>query len=238
MAKRGPISRFCLTGAGKTPIWEIFSKECATDLMVRTGNQFLLSRVLARFARAHRAIVTNNISRQFSDSEFQLSHCYFVPIFLARIIMHKLQMFSVLHEMNGIMICGICCKTKALVIDHEHHESNFQLSHLRDFLCHTCNLRIMSVIDRIGDDKGYVSKDGALTGNVDQAATALLRYIRTELRDQRLVSLQDDFDRCAAELFDDRFSRLVGATHATRLADDTKGMIQTLACFHSSTFYN
>ncbi len=74
--------------------------------------------------------------------------------------MHKLQTFSVLHELNGIMVCGICCKNKTLVIDHEHYDSNYELSHIRDFLCHTCNLRVMSIIDRLGDDKGYITQAG------------------------------------------------------------------------------
>lgn len=70
MAKRGPILRFCLTRSGKVLIWEIFSKECTIDLIVRTGNQFLLSRISARFSRGYRATISNRISRRFSDSYF------------------------------------------------------------------------------------------------------------------------------------------------------------------------
>jgi hypothetical protein len=228
MIARGANSRFYLSGAGKTPIWEIFSRESVRDLTVQVGNSLLLSRVIARFSRAHKAILSNNVPKHSSDPEFQLSHCYFVPIFLARIIMHKLQMFSVLHEMNGIMVCGICRENKLLVVDHEHHASRHELSHIRDFLCHTCNWCIMSVIDRLGNDKGYVTNAGALSGNADQAASALLRYIKNELRDERLTALQDDFDRCAAELFGFEFLRLIGATHEMRLCPDLKAMIQEL----------
>jgi hypothetical protein len=106
MIAQGANSRFYLTGAGKTPIWEIFSRESVRDLTVQVGNPLLLSRVIARFTRAHRAILSNNASNWSSDPEFQLSYCCFVPIFLARIIMYKLQMFSVLHEMNGIIPFG------------------------------------------------------------------------------------------------------------------------------------
>jgi len=74
----------------------------------------------------------------------------------------------------------------------------------------------MSVIDRHGDDKGYIINSGILQGKVDQAATAFIQYIGNELRDERLVQLQDDFNRCAAELFGGKFARLVDATHERR----------------------
>jgi hypothetical protein len=172
--------------------------------------------VVARLTRDHGAILSSNISKQASDPEYQLSHCYFVPVLLVRVISYKLQTFSALHEMSGITVCGICCKTKFLVVVHEHHKSGFVLLHLWGLPCHTCNLCIMSVIDRLGDDKGYIINSGILQGMVDQAVTALIQYIGNELRDERLVQQQDDFNRCAAELFGSKFARLVGATHERR----------------------
>ncbi|KAH8878580.1 hypothetical protein GQ53DRAFT_756600 [Thozetella sp. PMI_491] len=186
---------------------------------------------MSRFTRAHRTILKRCSSTDHSDSEWELSYSYFVPAFLARIILHKLQIYSVLHELDGLVVCGICRQRKFLVIDHEHHGTDHNLSHLRDFLCHTCNRRVMSIVDRLGNDKGYITVAGALTGEVDQAVTSLVKYIQTNLRDTRLVSLQDDFDRCAAELFGNEYKSLIGASYEMRSGISLRGMVNKLTPF-------
>jgi hypothetical protein len=83
----------------------------------------------------------------------------------------------------------------------------------------------MSVIDRLGDDKGYVTKAGVMWTKLQQHSFDTLKI---KLRDQRVASLKDNIV-VLQNYFGDKFSRLLGATHETRLGYDFQSMIQELA---------
>lgn len=212
MIDRGAQSRYYLSGSGKTPIWEVFGRESRRDLSIEIGNVFCLSRIVKRFVSNHRWILSYEGATDPTNHATQLSHCYFVPAFIANIILHKLKVFSVLHDLDGIVLCGICKKTKHLVIDYEHHVTDHKVTHLRGFLCHSCNWHIMSVVDRLGRDKNYINSQGILDGEPSIAATRLLEYIRGDTRDQRVIVLQDEFDICTADLYGEEYRYLVVLT--------------------------
>jgi hypothetical protein len=224
MINSGANSKWYLSGASKTPIWKIFGNQSPKRLTVGVGNAFRLSRVLSRFVRHHTARLTR---RSSDEQEYQLAHRYFVPLYIARIVLHELQKYAILRDLDGLIVCGICSRTKPLVVDHEHG-SDTCLWKLRDYLCHCCNRLIMPVIDRLGVDKSYTTQKGLLHSDPCLAARKLQQYFECVITDDRLNKLQNEFDQCAAEMFDIDVNQLLGRSRNERLSPVVQTLLQNI----------